>query len=371
MTFNNYDYYSGDQTEHFRFLPVPKVLYENPEYADLDLTTVFLYSILHEQVALSKKNGWIDESGRVYVIRTLDSMHEKLRCSTDKARQALNRLIEYGLIEKKRRGQGKPDLLYVKDYASKKQEKPISENDDDCGKLFSEVEKTNVLTTEKPISRDGKIQSQEVGISDPNNTLLKNNNYIETNHNLIQVTGNTTEAAEPVDNSGWDEDEIEELIEEIKENICYRDCAPRYKAEYNDRYEEMFQVIVEMVVGRRKSLVIGGTEYPQCIIKKRFLSLNSNHVEYAMWKIKENLGEIRNMKKYMIATLFNAPTTIDNFYTQLVNHDMHSDAWFEMLEKRKRELEVLSEMHEQQIDAMDARMELMIDDEVARRAVNE
>ena len=330
----DYDYYSGDQTEHFRFLPVPKILYENPEYEDLDLTAVVLYSMLHEQVALSKKNGWIDESGKVYVIKTLESMHKSLKCSTDKARTALNRLIEYGLIEKKRRGQGKPDLIYVKDYASKKQEKATSKNTDDCGKHFSETGNSDVLKSENPVSGSGNLRSLEVGNSDPNNTLLNNTYLSETNHNLIQVTGSITEAAEPVDNSGWDEDEIEELIGEIKENICYYDYAPRYKAEYNNRYEEMFQVIVEMVVGKRKSLVIGGTEYPQCIIKKRFLSLNSNHVEYAMWKIKENLGEIRNMKKYMIATLFNAPTTIDNFYTQLVNHDMHSDAWFEMLEKK-------------------------------------
>jgi hypothetical protein len=56
-----------------------------------------------------------------------------------------------------------------------------------------------------------------------------------------------------------------------------------------------------------------------------------------MQKVAENLGEIRNIKRYMIATLFNAPTTMENFYTQLVNHDMHSDEWFEMPEKRKLE----------------------------------
>ena len=366
----DYDYYSGDQTEHFRFLPVPKVLYENPEYADLDLTTVFLYSMLHEQVALSKKNGWIDESGRVYVIRTLDSMHEKLKCSTDKARAALNRLIEYGLIEKKRRGQGKPDLLYVKDYASKKQEKPLSENNDDCGKLFSETEKNNVLTTAKPISRDGKNQSQEVGISDPNNTLLNNNNYIEPNHNLIQVTGNTTRAAEAVDNSGWDEDEIEDLIDQIKANIDYYDYSPRYKQEFNHSYEEMYEIIVEEVVGRRKSQIIGGTEYPQCIIKKRFLSLNASHIEYVMWKVSKNLGEIRNIKKYTIAALFNAPTTMDTFYTQLVHHDMHSDEWFEMLKKKKQEEkdELFKQIEE--LESRSYRREIRPNDEW-RRAANE
>ncbi len=330
-----YEYYSGDQTEHFRFLPVPKILYESSDYEDLDLTAVLLYSMLHEQVALSKKNGWIDESGRVYVIKTLESMHKSLKCSTDKARTALNRLIEYGLIEKKRRGQGKPDLIYVKDYASKKQEKTTSKKSDDCGKLFSETGKSDVLTSEKTVSRDGNLRSQEVGNSHPINTLLNNTDFSETNPNPIYVTGNTTGA---VDNSGneMDEDETEALIEQIKANIDYADYAPRYRAEHNNRYEELFQIIVEKVVGNYETLCIGDTEYPKVLVKKRFLSLNSSHVEYVMWKVAENLGEIRNIKKYMVAALFNAPTTMDTFYTQLVHHDMYGGGWAEKEEQRKR-----------------------------------
>ena len=283
----------------------------------------------------------------------------------------MKNLIDFGLIEKKRRGQGKPDIIYVKNFVSKKSEISSSEKTDDCGKLFSETGKTDVLSDEKPISRDGDFLVLEVGNSapiDPNNNLK---NIIEPNHNLIQVTGNTTRAAEPVDNSGFDEDEIEDLIEQIKVNICYDDYAPRYKAEYNNRYEEMFQVIVEMVVGKRDSLVIGGTEYPQCIIKKRFLSLNSSHVEYAMWKIKENIGEIRNIKKYMIATLFNAPSTMDNFYTQLVNHDMHSDKWFEMLDQKKREEEALTDIRAQEVEDKRIGLELSIERSEMRRAANE
>ena len=368
----DYDYYSGAESEQFRFLKIPKVFFEDPDYWDLGLAECILYGFLHEQVALSKENGWVDEAGKTYVIRTLESIQKLLHdCSADKARSTLKNLIDFGLIEKKRRGQGKPDIIYVKNFVSKKSEKSYSEETDDCGKLFSETGKTEVLNDEKPISRDGDFLVLEVGNTapiDPNNNLK---NIIEPNHNLIQITGNTTETAEPVDNSGFDEDEIEDLIEQIKANIDYYDYSPRYKAEYNHRYEEMFEVIVEEVVGKRKSQIIGGTEYPQCIIKKRFLSLNSSHVEYAMWKIKENLGEIRNMKKYMIATLFNAPTTIDNFYTQLVNHDMHSDKWFEMLEEKKREEEALTDIGAQEVLEEQVGLELTFERDEMRRAANE
>ena len=130
-------------------------------------------------------------------------------------------------------------------------------------------------------------------------------------------------------------------------------------------------MIVEMVVGKRDKLVIGGTEYPQCIIKKRFLSLNASHIEYAMWKVSENLGEIHNIKKYMIATLFNAPTTMDTFYTQLVNHDMHSDEWLKVIEKRKSEDEVRFDMQVEETEVRQVGIEMKIDDEMTRRIVNE
>lgn len=367
----DYEYYSGAESDQFRFLRIPKVFFEDSDYEDLGLAEYVLYGFLHELVDYSRKKGWVDDDGRTYVLWKVSSMQKVLRCSEDKARSTLKNLIDFGLVEKKRRGQGKSDILYIKNFITKKAEISGSENNDDCGKLFSETENSGVLSTETAESRVSKLPILDSADSVPkdNNNNLKN--IYEPNHNPIQITGNTTEAAEPVDNSGWDEDEIEDLIEEIKENICYYDYAPRYKAEYNNRYEEMFQVIVEMVVGKRKSLVIGGTEYPQCIIKKRFLSLNSSHVEYAMWKIKENLGEIRNMKKYMIATLFNAPTTIDNFYTQLVNHDMHSDEWFEMLEEKKREEEALTDIGAQEVLEKQEGLELNFERDEMRWAANE
>ena len=369
-----YDYYSGAESEQFRFLKTPKVFFEDPDYEELGLAECVLYGFLHEQVALSKQNGWVDEDGRTYVIRSLESIQKLLRnCSPDKARSTLKNLIDFGLIEKKRRGQGKPDIIYVKNFVTKKSEISSSEKTDACGKLISENGKTDLLKEEKASSRDMKNQALEVGKSAPNNTLLNIHNFSETNHNLIKVTGNTTEAQEAVDKSSCDGDgdEVEKLIDQIKANIDYYDYAPRYQAEHNNRYEEMFQVIVEMVVGKRDKLVIGGTEYPQCIIKKRFLSLNSGHVEYAMWKVAENLGEIRNIKKYMIATLFNAPTTMDNFYTQLVHHDMHSEEWFKMIEKKKSEDEVRFDMQVEEAEAKQAGIEMMINEEMTRRIVNE
>ncbi len=319
-----YDYYTGAESEQFRFLRIPKVFFEDPDYEDLGSDEKILYGFLHEQVDLSQKNGWIDEQGRTYIIRSLESIQKLLHnCSPDKARSTLKNLIDFGLIEKKRRGQGKPDLIYVKNFVSKNTEKPNAEKKNDEREEISEHEKTGFLSTKKATSRTGYFQVLEVGNSAPNNTRINNKtNFIEPDHNPIQPSTGMF----PVGDAGSDADtdETENLIEQIKNNIDYESCSTVYRAEHNTRYEELFQLIMEMVVGKRERVVIGGTEYPASIVKNRFLSLNASHIEYVMWKISENTGEIRNIKKYMIATLFNAPTTMDTFYTQLVNHDMYS-----------------------------------------------
>ncbi len=316
-----YDYYAGAECEQFRYVKIPKVFFEDPDYAELGLAECVLYGFLHEQVAESKKNGWIDEQGHTYIIRSIESIQKLLRkCSEDKARSTLKNLIDFGLIEKKRRGQGKSDLIYVKNFVSKKTEKSYSENSEKCGILISEPEKNEVLSEKKTDSGVGKKRTLESGKSGRKETLYKETKYIEPHHNPIS-TGKRENAF--VDNSGSDEDEMEMLIEQIKTNIDYDALSVRYREAYNNCFEELYQIMVDMVIGKRKTLRIGDTEYPQSLVCKRILSLDSMHVEYVMDMIAENTGKIGNMRKYAMAALFNAPTTRENYYTQRVQHDNH------------------------------------------------
>ena len=118
-----YDYYFGSEADQFRFLRIPKVFFEDPDYEKLGSDEKILYGFLHEQIDLSRKKDWIDEEGRIYVMRSLESIQKILHnCSQDKARTTMKNLIEFGLIEKKRQGQGKPDLIYVKNFITKKGE---------------------------------------------------------------------------------------------------------------------------------------------------------------------------------------------------------------------------------------------------------
>lgn len=114
-----YDYFYGAQADRFSFYRVPKVLFTNDRFREVSSEAKILYSILLERMDLSAKNGWIDEQGRVYIICTIEEIMEKLHCANQKATRLMTELEDKcGLIERKRQGLGKPNLIYVKNFIS-------------------------------------------------------------------------------------------------------------------------------------------------------------------------------------------------------------------------------------------------------------
>ena len=111
-----FDYYYGAEAEQFRFFRIPKMLFEKSYFKPLSCESKLLYGVLLDQVSLSLKNGWVDEQNRTYIIFTVESVTDTIGCSRDKARKLMMELEEIGLIEKKRRGQGRPDIIYVKNF---------------------------------------------------------------------------------------------------------------------------------------------------------------------------------------------------------------------------------------------------------------
>ena len=114
-----YDYFYGAQADQFSFYRVPKVLFTNDRFREVSAEAKVLYSILLERMDLSAKNGWIDDQGRVYIICTLEEIMEKLHCANQKATRLMTELEDKcGLIERKRQGLGKPNLIYAKNFIS-------------------------------------------------------------------------------------------------------------------------------------------------------------------------------------------------------------------------------------------------------------
>ena len=114
-----YDYFYGQQSDFFTFYRVPKVLFTSERFWNISADAKMLYGILLDRMSLSARNGWIDESGRVYIIFTIDEAKSALNCAEQKAIKLLSELEKKaGLIERKRQGLGKPNLIYVKNFIS-------------------------------------------------------------------------------------------------------------------------------------------------------------------------------------------------------------------------------------------------------------
>ena len=112
------DYFYGQSGELFSYFRIPKALFQDHRFRHLSTDARTLYGILLDRMSLSAKNGWLDEQGRVYIIYTVREVQESLCCAEHKAVKLFRELEDIDLIERKRRGLGRPSLIYVKDFSS-------------------------------------------------------------------------------------------------------------------------------------------------------------------------------------------------------------------------------------------------------------
>lgn len=123
------DYFYGQTGELFSFYRIPKALFQEPRFQSLSTDAKILYGILLDRMSLSVKNGWLDEQNRVFIIFTIEDVKRALCCADNKATKLLRELEKFGLIERKRRGLGKPSLVYVKNFSAESS-KSIFQNRD-------------------------------------------------------------------------------------------------------------------------------------------------------------------------------------------------------------------------------------------------
>ena len=114
----------------------------------------------------------------------------------------------------------------------------------------------------------------------------------------------------------------ERYRELILENIDY-DILTQDERLDKGRLDELVELMVDTVCSNRESIRIAGDDYPAEVVRARFLKLNSSHIEYVLDRMRENTTYVRNIKKYLLAALYNAPVTMDSYYTSLVSHDLY------------------------------------------------
>ena len=320
MTF---DYYYGVESEQFSFYRIPRLLIKDERFKGLSSDAKLLYGLMLDRMSLSIKNEWFDEKNRVYIIYTIDNIMEDLGCSKEKAVKVLAELDAskgIGLVEKIRRGLGQPDIIYVKNFITSDEGTKEPSNAD----ISTEVGKTDFKKSENQTSRGRKIELQEVGKTDPNYT---DNNYTNMSYNnhINQSKGNVDNISAQEKEDRIDEiDETSAYIELIRDNIEYEHHMKYDRRGERELYEEIYEIICDVVCVERETIRINGEAYPYALVKSRFLKLNSCHVEYVMGCMKDTTTRITNIKAYLITALYNAPSTMNYYYQQEVQHDMHS-----------------------------------------------
>lgn len=320
-----FDYYYGIEAEQFSFYRIPRQLIKDKRFKCLSSDAKLLYGLMLDRMSMSMRNGWLDEENRVYIIYTLDNIIDDLNSSRPTCVKILKELDCIGLIEKRRRGRGKPDIIYVKNFLNSD---PINHEDKDLNldsesTPSQEVKKFNFKKSKNLTSRSKEVLPLEVKKFNPNynNNNYNNNNYInpiyqsKTNDEL-DTQDRLIDEIDPID-------ETDIYMQIIKNNIQYDYHMQHDNSELKELIDELYNVICEVVCVKRKSIKISGVDYPFNLVKAKFLKLNDSHLLYVIECMQRTTTEIGNIKAYMITALYNASSTMSHFYQQQAQHDLY------------------------------------------------
>ena len=314
-----FDYYYGEQSESIRFLRVSRLLFTAPQFRGLSTDAKLRYSLMLDRMCLSARNDWYDGQGRIFIHYTVTDITEYLNCKKDKVLKLLNVMDNkkgVGLIERVRQGQGKPSKIYVRQFTSQGCPDPPHHS---IGSRSQDCTEAEVLTAQNNTAASRKTGSQEYGKTECNYT---DKNYTESNDTdpSIYPAARPTEDKPPAAADRIDTIRIYREI--LKENIEYDHLCERVGYD-RDMLDEMLEILVDTVCSTRKQIRIGGQDYPNEVVKSRFLKLDSSHIEYVLDSLHQNTTKVRNIRAYLLTALYNAPTTISSYYTALVNHDLY------------------------------------------------
>uniref|UniRef100_UPI003FF14940 replication initiator protein A n=1 Tax=Faecalibacterium sp. TaxID=1971605 RepID=UPI003FF14940 len=233
------DYFCGQAGELFSFFRIPKALFQEQRFQNLSTDAKTLYGILLDRMSLSVKNEWFDQKGRVFIIFTVEDVKRTLRCADNKATRLLRELEGFGLIERKRRGQGKPCLVYVKNFSSESSKESVKnrDNDDSCG---------SKIACQDPVKSRG-IKKKE------NKTEMNNTNLI------------LSDESEKMKNR--------ELLEEYFSRSLEMDLLLRLYSDDEDTLHQIVNLLVDTCATNRKLLHIAGDDKPAEVVRSRFMKL--------------------------------------------------------------------------------------------------
>ena len=247
------------------------MLIKDERFKNLSTDAKLLYGLMLDRMNLSVKNGWCDKDGRVYIIFTIEEIKDSIGCAEKKAVKLLDELEKkYGLIERKRQGLGKPNLIYVKNFISG----AIREQ-------FMNCQNDNSKVVKMTIHDQSKAQC--------NNTDINNTEYSYTESVLSSQTMTDGQM------------DIETII---KENIDYNGLMMVHE-EDKALIDEFLNIILDTMLSKGTYIHIGKEDKPRELVKSAMMKLRYAHIEQVLWNFKTCDQPIKRKKQYILTMLYN------------------------------------------------------------------
>lgn len=363
-----FDFYYGEESEQYSFYSVPKMFFDNDKFKDLSAMSKLLYSFLLDRMSLSSRRNWIDDKNRAYIKYSLKAICADMCVSRNSVIKYMKELQMFGLIMKFSK-EGMEDIIYVMDFSKVKQTDYDIQNSS-----ISNTSKLETIPTEQQAeapSQDAQVydtyappnfsiehskkseNSGYVGVhtlmtspkSEPvqylhhphqklNNNIYNINNkifnsvsdtdridryiyksYPSINHNNSADDNTNTADREPEEQAVLSEYDF--ICEQVKSDINYDEMMIR--ADCADWYSDYYSLIVEILTRKSDVIRISGEEYSMQLVKKRFSMLTAEHLVYVHNQVSKARG-IKNIKAYLIKSLFNASVTHMSFVESSSNN---------------------------------------------------
>lgn len=319
-----FDYIYGDKCGRFSFIRLPQILFTDERFRPLSSDTKILYALLLDRTSLSIKKHWLDTEGRVYINYTITEICEKIGVGTQKAVKLMKELENFGLIERDRLGQGKPDRIYVK-HCGKSSDDDVTDDTVETEETAA-VEKSDTTVSDFPISPLQNCENQNSGIVKittqdfPKSQLPLYNN--QTDLVRLKQSDHIYPDSERIDVIDYaaQRESYEQLI---KDNIEYDWFADVFELPLKspgrpygsmEELDNIVSIMLDCICSNSKTMRVNGSEQYTSVVRSQFLKLNNEHIQYVLQCLNKCNSEVTNIRAYLITVLYNAPMTMDTAF---------------------------------------------------------
>lgn len=281
------EYFYGQEAEQYAFFRIPKALFTNPVYAKLSTDAKLLYGLMLDRLELSRHNNWFDGEGRAFIYFKREAIMEQLGCGHNTAAKLIQELEAADLIQRARRGLGMPAMIYVGKFV----------------RGTPGVKKSEKRTNGRPGRGRQEVRNSDVHYM---------SNKTERNNTEKSILSDPSASPAPdrpktrrTDKMGY------EKI--LKENIEYGLLLSERPQD-----KEIIDGYIDLMAGvcssHRQWIRIASDEKPRADVRRQLLRLNHDHIVYVLESMAATTSSIANIRQYTLAALYNAPSSIGEFY---------------------------------------------------------